>query len=264
MAITQGTLIEARGLCKRFASHTVLDKVDLTIHTGEVVTLVGLNGCGKTTLLHILLGLQQADSGTVEHRSGLRIGYVPQRFHIQPSFPMTVKHFLALGEEAPDQAFIAEKLGVDHLLGRPMQGLSGGETQRVLLARALSRKPELLVLDEPVQGVDMAGQADLYALISRINRDYGVAVLMVSHDIHLVMAGTSRVLCLNRHICCSGAPHDVSRDPEFLRLFGERVASAVALYEHHHDHAHDLRGRVVEGDEAEGHCHVHGEGCQHG
>lgn len=250
-------LIEAAGLGKRFAGRTVLENVDFAIHAREVVTLVGLNGCGKTTLLRILLGLEKADSGAVTRRDGLRIGYLPQKFQPDPVLPMTVQVFLAIS--AKEKSFLPEisaELQIEHLLARSLGTLSGGEMQRVLLARAMMRRPDLLVLDEPVQGVDISGQTELYQLISSLNKRHGCAVLMVSHDLHLVMAATDNVLCLNRHICCSGHPHQVSKDPAFLRLFGDQAAQSLALYEHHHDHAHDLRGRVVQG-------HVHGEGCNH-
>lgn len=251
-------LIEAAGLSKRFAGRTVLENVDFTIHEQEVVTLVGLNGCGKTTLLRILLGLEKADNGEVKRHRDVHIGYLPQKFHADAALPMTVENLLRVSARkgaAADFAAISEELQITHLHSRSLGTLSGGEMQRVLLARAMMRKPDILVLDEPVQGVDITGQAELYQLISSLNKRHGCAVLMVSHDLHLVMAGTDTVLCLNRHICCSGHPLTVSKDPAFIRLFGEQAAQTLAIYEHHHDHAHDMRGRVV---------HEHGEGCNHG
>ncbi|MCH2547005.1 MAG: ATP-binding cassette domain-containing protein [Alphaproteobacteria bacterium] len=254
------TLIEASGLGKRFADRTVLENVDFSIHSREVVTLVGLNGCGKTTLLRILLGLEKPDSGQVIRRQGLQIGYLPQKFYSDPVLPMTVKSFLRIAAKRNDALEeISTELQINHLLSRALGTLSGGETQRVLLARALMRRPDLLVLDEPVQGVDIHGQSELYALISEINKRHACAVLMVSHDLHLVMAATDTVLCLNRHICCSGHPQQVSKDPEFIRLFGDAAAQTLALYEHHHDHAHDLRGRVMSDSTHEGNS-----GCNHG
>lgn len=248
------TLIEARGICKRFAGQLVLENVDFRISAQEVVTLVGLNGCGKTTLLRILLGLEKPDAGKVMRRKDLRIGYVPQKFHADPVLPMTVQGFLELGEEKRGTLDAAvRELEIDGLREKSLTSLSGGETQRVLLARAMLREPDVLVLDEPVQGVDMAGQAAMYQLISRLSRNHGCAVLMVSHDLHLVMAATDHVICLNRHVCCSGHPQKVSKDPAFLQLFGAQGAAALAVYEHHHDHAHDMDGKV----------HEHGEHCRH-
>jgi zinc transport system ATP-binding protein len=204
-----------------------------------------------------LLGLEKADSGTITRTNDLQIGYLPQKFHVDPVIPITVRAFLRLASRQKDiRHEIIDELQIGHLLERSLGTLSGGENQRVLLARAMMRQPNLLVLDEPVQGVDISGQTELYQLISSLNKRHGCAVLMVSHDLHLVMAATDTVLCLNRHICCSGHPHQVSKDPAFLRLFGDQAAQSLALYEHHHDHAHDLRGRVV-------HEHVHGEGCNH-
>lgn len=247
------TLIEAKGICKHFAGHIVLESVDFHIDSRQVVTIVGLNGCGKTTLLRILLGLEKADSGTVTYKKGLRIGYVPQRFHLDPVLPMTVEVFLHLGIE--DTAIFEEtvnEFGIRAFLNRPINALSGGETQRMLLARAIMQKPDILVLDEPVQGVDIAGQSALYTLINELGKRHACAVLMVSHDLHLVMASTDHVVCLSRHICCSGHPHKVSKDPAFLKLFGPQAAS-LAVYEHHHDHDHDMDGKV----------HMHGEHCHH-
>lgn len=252
------TLIKASGIAKRFAGRTVLEGVDFAIHRGEVVTLVGLNGCGKTTLLRILLGLEKPDAGRVERANNLSIGYLPQRFEIDRTLPLSVESFLHISmKPGGDVAKVSDDLEITHLLSRPMQALSGGELQRVLLARAMLRQPDVLVLDEPVRGVDMAGQAALYQLIARLNKEYGCAVLMVSHELHLVMSATDTVLCLSRHICCSGHPHKVSKDPAFINLFGDQVAKNLAVYEHHHDHAHDLRGRVVEEPHACGGDHDH-------
>lgn len=250
----KATLIEASGICKQFAGQAVLEDVDFRITEREVVTIVGLNGCGKTTLLRILLGLEKPDSGGVTHKPGLKIGYLPQRFHIDPVLPMTVVDFLHLGAQSQSAfANAVRELQIEGLLDKAVQTLSGGETQRMLLARAMMREPELLVLDEPVQGVDIAGQTELYQLIGSLSKRHKCAVLMVSHDLHLVMAATDNVICLNRHVCCSGHPHKVSKDPAFLQLFGARVAASLAVYEHHHDHAHEVDGSV----------HEHGEHCKH-
>lgn len=254
------TLLEAQGLSKRFASQTVLEDVNLAIHEKEVVTLVGHNGCGKTTLVRILLGLEKDFTGKIWRKDGLRMGYLPQKFHASPLVPVKVRAFLDLYADSPALVQEAAALwGVEPLMEKSLHVLSGGEMQRVLLARAMVNRPHLLVLDEPVQGVDMAGQSELYALIMEARNRFGCSVLMVSHDLHLVMAGTDRVLCLNRHICCSGHPLEVSKDPAFIRLFGPASSHHLALYEHHHDHHHGLEGEVIE----DAHCcgtkgHDHG------
>lgn len=246
--MTDDTLIDVRGVSVRLGGGTVLDRVDLTIPSGQVVTLVGPNGAGKTTLLRAVLGLLRPDSGTVWRRPGLRVGYVPQKLPLDPTLPLTVERFLALalpGRVTCER--LRQALGevrAAHVLGRQLRDISGGELQRVMLARALLRQPELLVLDEPVGNVDVTGQAELYERIARLRDDTGCGVLMVSHDLHLVMAATDRVVCLNRHICCAGPPHAVRSDPAYTELFGSRVAASLAVYAHHHDHAHDSAGCV--------------------
>jgi len=239
-------LVAARGIGKAIAGRPVLIDASLAVHGGEVVTLIGPNGAGKTTLLRVLMGLARADRGTVERRPGLVIGYLPQHIHIDPALPLTVARFLALS--CPDGDRIAEALaevGAAETRDKPVQALSGGEFQRVMLARAILRRPDLLVLDEPLRGVDVSGQADLYGLIGRLRRTYGAGVLMVSHDLHLVMAETDQVVCLNHHVCCAGHPEAVSRDPAYIALFGAAVARSVAVYAHAHDHVHDEAGHVV-------------------
>ncbi|MGE0855632.1 MAG: ATP-binding cassette domain-containing protein, partial [Hyphomicrobiaceae bacterium] len=172
------------------------------------------------------------------------VGYVPQRLDMDRALPMSVARFLALGTQT-DRAGVASVLsdvGASLVMDTALSSLSGGEMQRVFLARALLRRPQLLVLDEPVRGVDQTGEAELYALIGRLRAERGFAVLLVSHDLHVVMAASDRVICLNRHVCCSGVPTTVARHPEYERLFGRAESRAIAVYEHHHDHAHDLAG----------------------
>jgi len=234
MPVTQ-PLLRLEGVTKHFGAHRVLDRVGLEITPGRILTLIGPSGCGKTTLVRIALGLLAADGGSVQRRPGLRVGYMPQKLVIDPTLPLSVGRFLRLAERDPDKcrAALAET-GIPGLWARPVSALSGGETQRMLLARALLRRPDLLILDEPVQGVDVAGQEALYKLIGDLRTRSGCAVLMVSHDLHLVMAATDEVVCLNHHVCCHGTPRQVSRDPAFVALFGQRTA----LYAHDHDHSH--------------------------
>lgn len=237
----------------------VLQGATASLHKGEIVTIVGPNGAGKTTLVRLLLGLLEPDHGTITRKPGLSIGYMPQKIHIDPAMPMTVGRFLSLGVPGKlsgrgRRRQVLQEVGASQLMQSPLQEISGGELQRVMLARALLRDPDVLVLDEPVQGVDVTGQAELYRLIKSIRDVRGVGVLMVSHDLHVVMAETDRVICLNRHVCCEGHPETVSRHPEFVQLFGDQVASAIAVYSHHHDHSHDAHGNVVEED----HHHDHG------
>lgn len=251
--IDTSALISARAISFARSGRTILDAVDIDLASREIVTLIGPNGAGKTTLVRVLLGLELADAGRVVRRPELRIGYVPQRFDLDRALPMTVRRFLALGNEiaAADIESALAAVGAPAVLDNQLSQLSGGEGQRVLMARALLRRPDLLVLDEPVRGVDYAGEAELYGLIGRLRDERGFGVLLVSHDLHVVMAASDRVLCLNRHVCCSGVPTTVARHPEYVRLFGADTARAFAVYEHHHDHAHDLAGRPLhEGDAA--------------
>ena len=239
-------LIEAEAITVRIGSSELLSAVDLGVRAGEAVSLIGPNGAGKTTLIRVLLGLLKPSAGRVWRQPGLVVGYVPQRFRIDPILPLTVRRFLTIGAgRRRDTAPALAAVGARHLAQASMHELSGGELQRVILARALMREPGLLILDEPAQGVDFNGQLELYELIERIRRARGCGVLLVSHDLHVVMGATDRVVCLNRHVCCSGAPETVSRHPEYVGLFGPRAAAALAIYTHDHDHAHDLAGDVV-------------------
>lgn len=239
-------LLRLEGVCYQHDDTSILSDIDLSMNKGEIVTLIGPNGAGKTTLVKLVLGLLQPSQGIVSRKKKLRIGYMPQHLHIDPTLPITVKRFLQLANtnrSAIEQ--VLQEVGIAELLDRPIQRISGGEMQRVLLARALLRKPELLVLDEPAQGVDINGQNELYQLISTIRDRQGCGVLMVSHDLHLVMAQTDTVICLNHHVCCHGYPEQVSNDPAYRELFGAQQAAALAIYQHHHDHDHDIHGDVI-------------------
>ncbi len=241
-------LLEAHAVDWSVGEEAILSKVSLTLEEGEILTIIGPNGAGKTSLLRILMGLVTPSGGRVWRRPGLRIGYMPQRLAIDPSLPLRVRRFLRLAEHGGPMtlAAVAAEVGIEGLLDTPLAAVSGGEFQRVLLARALLREPQLLVLDEPAQRVDVKGQAELYRLIDSVRKRHGSAVLMISHDLHLVMAATDTVLCLNRHVCCAGKPEVVGAHPEFLHLFGRHAVQGLALYAHHHDHDHDIHGRVVD------------------
>lgn len=239
-------LITASHVGVSFGQRQVLTDVSLTLSAGEIVTLVGPNGAGKSTLLRILLGLMSPTSGQVHRARGAVIGYTPQKLPVDPILPMRVERFLRLAgrfTQAQIMSTLAD-VGVAGLLNQGIANLSGGEWQRVLLARALLRSPDLLILDEPTQGVDLIGQTELYRCISRIREQRGCGVLLVSHDLNVVMAQTDRVVCLHHHICCEGQPQAVSQDPAFTKLFGAQVGRQFALYTHHHNHAHDVRGDV--------------------
>ena len=245
---TDQPLVALEGIGLRFGGEPVLTDVDLSLERGRIVTLIGPNGSGKTTLVRLTLGLLQPETGSVRRQPSLRIGYVPQRVDLDDTFPLTVARYLRLARQA-DAATIRTALaevGAEGVIDRPLQRLSGGELRRVLLARALLGKPDLLVLDEPAAGVDVTGQTELYDLIRRTRDRLNCGVLLVSHDLHLVMAATDEVICLNLHICCRGAPEAVSRHPEYLSLFGAEAAGAFALYHHAHDHRHDTAGHVVD------------------
>ncbi|MGP2518358.1 zinc ABC transporter ATP-binding protein ZnuC [Pantoea ananatis] len=241
------SLVTLENVSISFDQRQVLSGVSLELHPGKILTLLGPNGAGKSTLVRVVLGLLAPSSGRVSRSAGLRIGYVPQKLHIDPTLPVTVERFMRLSRGARNQDILPalKRVQAGHLLTSPLQKLSGGETQRVLLARALLNQPQLLVLDEPTQGVDVNGQVALYDLINQLRHELNCAVLMVSHDLHLVMAKTDEVLCLNHHICCSGTPEAVSQHPEFIAMFGPRGAQELAIYRHHHNHRHDLQGRIV-------------------
>ncbi len=256
--IAAQALVQLDHLGVNLNGQQVLQDINMSLQPGEIVTLIGPNGAGKTTLIRAVLGLQKPDQGRVWRRPGLRIGYMPQKLHIDPTLPLRVDRFLTLTRHKPRQIDAAVELtGIRGLCHKPVQSISGGELQRVLLARTLLQQPDLLVLDEPAQGVDVNGQVELYRLIHRIRDDLNCAVLMVSHDLHLVMAATDRVFCLNHHICCSGLPEQVSNDPAYRALFGKTAAEALAVYHHHHDHHHDLDGTVVSDGNRGGCSHEH-------
>lgn len=248
--MTPSPLLTLTDIRMQYRGREVLTGVSLQVDPGEIVTLIGPNGAGKTTLVRIALGLQEPSAGSRQIRKGLRIGYMPQKLHVDHNMPLTVKRFLSLtGCRLVAIRDALERTGVVHVIHSPLQSLSGGEQQRVLLARALLHKPHLLVLDEPVQGVDVNGQRELYQLITDLRDESrhqeNSSVLMVSHDLHLVMASTDKVICINQHVCCSGHPHQVRQHPAYLRLFGGE-SDELAIYTHHHDHHHGVDGHIIE------------------
>ncbi len=262
-------LLQAKGLRVTLGGTEVLSGVDFAIHAGEIVTVLGPNGSGKSTLMRALLGMIPAE-GAIRRAPGLRVGYVPQRLAIDGSLPITARRFLSLPVRVADaeaEAALA-RVGMAGMGDRPLSGLSGGQLQRVMLARALLGRPQLLVLDEPTSGLDQPGEAGFYRLIEEVRGQTGAAVLMVSHDLHVVMAASDRVICLNRHICCEGTPRVVSAAPEYRALFGLGTQGALALYQHRHDHSHDGHdhghAHAAETPGALGEAGHHDHGHRHG
>lgn len=258
-------LVELKRAGVHRAGRWLVRGVDLEIAPGEVVTLIGPNGSGKTTTAKLALGVVKVDEGSVQ-RASIRAGYVPQKLSIDWTLPLSVNRFMRLTARPLQSAIVdaLERTGVAHLGDAQLHALSGGELQRVMLARAIAMKPQLLVLDEPVQGVDFAGEIALYDMIGALRDELGCAILMVSHDLHVVMAATDRVICLNGHVCCQGTPQAVATSPVYRELFGERAAGAFAIYQHEHDHTHLPDGRVLHADgSVTAHCHPD-DGHHHG
>lgn len=244
---TQGDiLVSGRGIGVKQDDQWRVQGVDISISRGEIVTLIGPNGSGKSTLAKIVIGVIRPTAGQITRAHDLRIGYVPQKLQISQTLPINVARFLTLTKNHSLKAVnrALDMLEISHLSGSPVQQLSGGEFQRVLLARAIISTPDLLVLDEPAQGVDYTGQGVLYALVARIREQTGCGVLMVSHDLHVVMAQTDKVLCLNGHVCCTGSPDMVASSPQFMELFGQDARQTLALYRHEHDHVHLEDGSI--------------------
>lgn len=243
----QGILIDVDNLTVRQRGRTLIDKVSLQVRRGEIVTIIGPNGSGKSTTIRAILGIIKANAGHVTKLPNLKIGYVPQKLEINWSMPLTVERFMRLTESHSDDSIAAAlaTTGVEMLAKRELTVLSGGEFQRVLIARAMASQPDLLVLDEPVQGVDFNAELEIYQLIARLRDKHDCGVLLVSHDLHIVMAETDTVVCLNGHVCCSGSPKAVTNSDQFQNLFGVRGAEALAIYKHHHDHKHGPDGEVI-------------------
>ena len=234
-------LITVNDLSVSYGANTVLRRVNMSVEPGEIVTIVGPNGSGKTSLLRALIGAVKPAAGQVDLKSGLKIGYVPQKLHIDPTLPITVERFMRLTHRASrkDCVNALETAGVPDLLKRQMSQLSGGQFQRVMLARALINRPDILLLDEATQGLDQPGSAAFYRQIEDVRRETGCAIIMISHELHVVMSASDRVICLNGHVCCEGSPAVVASAPEYRALFGTGTGGALALYRHDHDHDHD-------------------------
>ncbi len=243
-------LIKAEHIYLNRSKLQIIDNVSLELKANEITTLIGPNGAGKTTLIKLLLGLVKPDEGKILRKPNLTIGYMPQRFDLNKAIPLTVKRFLSLapGQSNTTIPTVLEEVGAAQLLSKQIQNLSGGEFQRVCLARALINNPDLMILDEPVQGVDYAGEATLYRLIADLRNHRQCGILMVSHDLHIVLGESDKVICLDRHICCSGIPETVTQNKEYERLFGKEAAKTYAIYNHNHDHSHDLSGNICSHD----------------
>jgi zinc transport system ATP-binding protein len=251
-ASTTETLISVENAALSKGGRRILENVSITVGRGEIVTLIGPNGAGKSMLIRVALGLEPLNSGHVRRTPGLKVGYQPQKVTLDETLPLSVQRFLTLTQPQPVEELKKGLADVQmpHLLDASIHTLSGGEFQRVMLARAMLRRPDLLVLDEPEQNVDTAGAVEIYQLIARLREETGCGILLVSHDLNVVMAATDRVYCLHGHICCSGTPDEISGHAEFLRLFGPSAAKTLAVYPHHHDHDHAPDGSVT-------HTHAH-------
>ena len=245
MSSENSTLVKLNNAGFKQNDKWLVEGVSLTVKKGKIVTLIGPNGSGKSTTAKIALGIYKNIEGSVEKYTN-KVGYVPQKISIDWTLPLRVYDFMLLTENIKDEA-IDEALtltGVIHLKNKNLGNLSGGEFQRVLIARAISKKPELLVLDEPVQGVDYTGEIALYELIKRISDTLNCGILLISHDLHTVMTATDHVVCLNGHVCCSGSPMDVAKNNEYKTLFGEQASQILSVYEHKHDHIHSDKGEI--------------------
>ncbi len=233
-------LIQTDKLSAQHQEKTVLRDISLTIKPRDFITIVGPNGAGKSTLLKCLMGMMPFCAGTVTRKQNLKIGYVPQKLAPDYSIPITVERFISLMKNITKDecSLVLHEVGIEPIRHALLHTLSGGELQRVLLARSLAGSPELLILDEPAQNLDISGQLAFYKLLDRIYEERNISIVMVSHDLHMVMASTRQVVCLFHHICCSGEPHAVTQDPEFISLFGNDMAKMMAVYQHTHNHSH--------------------------
>lgn len=238
---TINALISASNVSVFKHQKSILKNIDIQINKNDFITIIGPNGAGKTMLLKCLMGFYKPNFGEVQKKNKLKIGYMPQSINVINTMPMTVENFITVRKKYDDISFnqVISEIDIRQLVDKQLSVLSGGEMQRVLLARSLLNNPDLLVLDEPAQNLDISGQLSFYKLIQEIYSKRDISILMVSHDLHLVMVSTKKVLCLYKHICCSGAPQQIAKDPEFLSMFGKDMANMMSIYQHSHDHNHD-------------------------
>jgi len=234
-------LISAKNVSVLKNQKSILENIDIQINKKDFITIVGPNGAGKTMLLKCLMGFYKPTSGMIERKEKLKIGYMPQSINVINTMPMTVKGFITVKKKYDDVSLhkVITEVNLGEIVNKQLSVLSGGEMQRVLLARSLLNNPDLLILDEPAQNLDISGQLNFYKLIQEIYSKRDISILMISHDLHLVMVSTKKVLCLYKHICCSGAPQQIAKDPEFLSMFGKDMANMMSIYQHSHDHDHD-------------------------
>lgn len=233
-------LLSIKNLSVVTNEYKILNNINFNIHKNQIITIIGPNGAGKSTLIKTILGFIKPSCGKIIKHPHLRIGYVPQKIHFPEQIPMTALEFLKLNQKSDTslESPLNKELNIKHLLNKSIHKLSGGELQKILLTKALHNNPNLLLLDEPTQSIDLTGQAQFYKLCSYLQQQLNCAILMASHDLHIVMSGTNSVICLNKHICCHGSATTVSKNPEFIQLFGEHMEK-LAIYHHHHDHKHD-------------------------
>ena len=233
-------LIQAKDLCVKRHNKNILENVFVNVKKNDFITIIGPNGAGKSVLLECLMGSFVPDSGEIIKKNNLSVGYIPQNFNPESSMPISVKRFLTLKKKFMPQELIniASETNISEILEKNLSNLSGGELQKVLLARSLLDEPELLILDEPAQNLDIKNQLNFYNLLNSIYKNRELSILMVSHDLHMVMSSTKQVICLYHHICCSGEPQTVAKDPEFISLFGNDMAKMMSVYQHTHNHSH--------------------------
>jgi|TARA_B100001939_G_scaffold293929_1_gene266744 zinc transport system ATP-binding protein len=242
-------LISAKKVCVFKHQKSILENIDIQINKNDFITIIGPNGAGKTMLLKCLMGFYKPTSGIIEKKEKLKIGYMPQSINVINTMPMTVKNFITVRKKYDDISLnkVIYEINIKHLIDKQLSVLSGGEMQRVLLARSLLNNPDLLILDEPAQNLDISGQLNFYKLIQEIYSKRDISILMVSHDLHLVMVSTKKVLCLSNHICCSGQPQQVAKDPEFISMFGEDMANMMAVYQHT-NHTSQIDNHLIDGE----------------